>query len=320
MSRFYDLLKQASRSLHDPESETGMKDSAAVPTDVAELLGTVGAPDAGPADLPVTTLATSLAGGHGDLDRAMEGESRADVAANAGVGSRNGSFGIITDTQLDHSSRLLLHTADTMITEHYRLLRTQLLRRQAARMFRSLLIASAGPGEGKTVTLLNLGLAFAMLPSFRVLVVDGDLRRGTIGNWLGTKQDQAGFSDLLEGSVQLEQVVLKSEAIPISFTVRGTSAIPPPELLHSPRLKSSFQEMAERFDLVLVDSPPANLLTDAQLLAGMCDAVLLVARAFTTTQGALEEAASKLRAFHLVGTVLNGAASIGSPSGYRSYY
>jgi Mrp family chromosome partitioning ATPase len=96
--------------------------------------------------------------------------------------------------------------------------------------------------------------------------------------------------------------------------VRGNSELPPAELLHSSKLKSIFQELAARFDLILVDSPPTNLLTDAQLLASACDAVLLVARAFSTSQKALEEAAEQLRPFHMIGCVLNGG-----PSTRRSY-
>jgi Mrp family chromosome partitioning ATPase len=74
--------------------------------------------------------------------------------------------------------------------------------------------------------------------------------------------------------------------------------------------------MTEEFDLVLVDSPPVNLITDAQLLAGKCDAVLLIARAFSTTRTALEQAARELNAFRIIGTVLNGGTR---PNLYRRY-
>jgi Mrp family chromosome partitioning ATPase len=77
--------------------------------------------------------------------------------------------------------------------------------------------------------------------------------------------------------------------------------------------------MTEQFDLVLVDSPPANLVTDVQLLAANCDAVLLVARAFSTTRKAFEEAVHNLQPFRVIGTVLNGGTAKRSYR-YNEYY
>ena len=323
MSRFYDVLRQASRSLHAPPEKTGVEQSNDFPAEMADMLATGNEPGASQVDASPGSPAENesratgpLQGAEdwvgGDVARPMERTPAAPIP-------QNGSFGTSTNTRLDHKARLLSHAADSMIAEHYRLLRTQILQQQANRMFRTVLVTSAGPREGKTVTLLNLGLIFAMLPSFKVLVVDGDLRRGDMGKWLGLKKDHVGLSDLIEGSVQLEEAVLKSPEIPISFMVRGNSKLSPPELLHSPQLRTGLQEIAARFDLVLVDSPPTNLLTDAQLLASACDAVLLVVRAFMTSQKALEEAMQKLLAFRVIGSVLNGTAPTRPYYGY-SYH
>lgn len=318
MSRFYDVLRQASRSLHTPPEQ-----SNDLQAEVADMLATVNEPGASQVAPSQVSPAEKESRATGPLlgteDWVVEDVSRPTEEAPAAPIPRNGSFGTSTNTRLDHKARLLPHAADSMIVEHYRLLRTQILQQQANRMFRTVLVTSPGPREGKTVTLLNLGLIFAMLPSFKVLVVDGDLRRGDMGNWLGLKKDHVGLSDLIEGSVQLEEAVLKSPEIPISFLVRGSSKLSPAELLHSAQLRSGLEEMAARFDLVLVDSPPTNLLTDAQLLASACDAVLLVVRAFMTSQKALEEAMQKLLAFRVIGSVLNGTAPTRPYYGY-SYY
>jgi len=321
MSRFYDVLKQASRSLNTPQEKTGAEDSGGLPAEVVDMLATVNEPGA-------SQIADSQAGalekqscptGHAEDWVAEDVPQPTDDAPSVPI-HRNGSFGTSTDIRMDYKARLLSHTTDSMIVEHYRLLRTQVLQQQAAKNFRTLLVTSPGSGEGKTVTVLNLGLTFAMLPSFKVLVVEGDLRRGSMGKWFGINEDQPGLSNLVEGSVQLEEAVLKSGEIPFSFMVRGNSKLSAAELLHSPQLGTSLQEMATRYDLVIVDSPPANLVTDAQLLASACDAVLLVVRAFATSQKALEEATSKLLPFRVIGTVLNGASVIGPSYGYRGYY
>ena len=233
--------------------------------------------------------------------------------------SKNGSFGTPAAVALDKKARLIPHSVDPTLVEHYRILRTRILQRQKEKKFRSLLVTSPGPREGKTVTVLNLGLTFAMLPSFKVLVVDGDLRRGNLGEWLGVG-DRPGFSNLIAGKATLEEVVLKSEEISMDFIVRGNSEVSAGEILNSAQLPTYFRKMSERYDLVLVDSPPINLVTDAQLLSSCCDAALLVARAFSTTCKALEEANQILQQCRVIGTVLNGGTGFHSYRRYRSYY
>lgn len=219
----------------------------------------------------------------------------------------------------DPNARLITQAVDAAVVEHYRRLRTKILQQHAVKPFKSLLVASPSPQEGKTLTVLNLGLSFAMLPDFKVLVVDGDLRKGTIGKFLGADK-QPGLNDLMEGTVQLSDVILRCPDLPIHFVVRGNSKVPPAELLNSPNVAGLFRRMTEEFDLVLVDSPPVNLITDAQLLAGYSDAVLLIARAFSTTSKELEQAARELSTFRIIGTVLNGGTRAQLYRGYSGYY
>jgi Mrp family chromosome partitioning ATPase len=124
----------------------------------------------------------------------------------------------------------------------------------------------------------------------------------------------------MDGSAKLEDAVLKCDDIPLHFILRGNSKMPPAELLHSPQLGTQFRRICEQFDLVLVDSAPLNLVTDTQLLAGSCDAVLLVARAFSTTRKALEQAVQDLSPFRIIGTVLNGGPSSQNYRHYKGYY
>ena len=217
---------------------------------------------------------------------------------------------------IDKKARLIPNALDPIVVERYRMLRTKIMQEREQKPFKSLVIASANPQEGKTVTVFNLALSFAMLPSFRVLVVDGDMRRGTLGHWMGVDDNQLGLSNLLDGSAQLEDVVLRSPDLPMHFIVRGNSLVPD---LQSYHFHSHFRKMAEQFDLVLVDSPPVNAITDVQLLAGSCDAVLLVARAFSTSRKSFEQAVQNLQRFRLIGSVLN-AGSAQRAHSYDGYY
>jgi capsular exopolysaccharide synthesis family protein len=225
-------------------------------------------------------------------------------------------FGKEAKAGLDRNARLLPFAANATLADHYRRLRTKILQQREVKPFRSLVITSPSPQEGKTVTCTNLALSFSTLPNFKVLVIDGDLRRGTLGAWLGVSDDQLGLSDLFEGTAQLQDVVLKSDHLPMHFIVRGKSEV---NDLHQSHFGDHFRRLSEMYDLVLVDSPPVNLLADAQILAANCDAVLLVARAFSTTRKSLEKAAQELAPFRIIGSVLNAGVTQRS-SKYYGYY
>jgi capsular exopolysaccharide synthesis family protein len=226
-----------------------------------------------------------------------------------------GSIATSIHTAVDPTAHLIPHAVNVVIAEHYRRLRTKILQQQAEKPFKSVVVTSASPQEGKTVTVLNLGLSFAMLPSCRVLVVDGDLRKGTLGHWLGVDDTHQGLSNLIDGSAQLEDVLLRSNEIPMHFIVRGNSQVTD---LHDSQLDVHFRKMTEQYDLVLVDTPPVNLIADVQLLAGCCDAVLLIARAFSTTAKMFERAVQELAPFRIIGTVLN--AGMEPSARYRGDY
>ena len=230
-------------------------------------------------------------------------------------------MGVATDAVLDKRARLIPHAEEPVVLEHYRLLRTKIMQQRAEKMFQSLLVASADPKEGKTITTLNLAFTFAMLPSFKVLVVDGDIRAGNLSRLL-SGESLSGLSNLLDGSARLNETVRKSGQIPFWYVTCGNSQLPAPELLalESSRWPPLVKKMREHFDLILVDSPPVSLVADAQLLAAGCEAVLLVARAFYTSRESLKKASQDFRTSRVIGTVLNGSATEGSYRRYRNYY
>ena len=307
MSRLYQALKEATHFREAPDGTTG--------EGVWEALGIQGTADQAVPDVAEASEAVSA-----PPTAVLTMEAAAISPGAPAVGSVSapaiGLLGIATKVAVDRKARLLPNAVDPIVVERYRMLRTKILQERENRPFRSLVVTSANPQEGKTVTVLNLAMSFAMLPSFKVLVVDGDMRRGSLGEWLGVDPKQPGLSNLIDGSAQLEEVVLNSDDLPIHFIVRGNSQVSD---LHTSQFHSHFRKLVEQFDLVLVDSPPVNLVTDVQLWAASCDAVLLVARAFQTSRKALEEAVQNLQPFRVIGTVLN-AGTAKRPSRYSNYY
>jgi succinoglycan biosynthesis transport protein ExoP len=294
MSRVFDALLQAGRFRPDSGGATD-----------EELLQALGVNGAAAAPAPAVEIGAAALPPDAAQPAAADPENLPSVAAHV---------------NLYPSAHLIPQSSDPSILEYYRRVRTKMLQLQTDKPFRSLIVTSANPQEGKTVTTLNLAMSFAMLPSYRVLVVDGDLRRGTLGSWLGIgDDDHPGLSNLIDGSANLDDVILRSESVPMNFMVRGNSKVPAGELLHSPQLCSYLRTIAERFDLVLVDTPPVNLVADAHQLATCCEAVLLVARAFRTTRKAFEKAVQDVAPYRVIGTVLNAGTGARS-NGYYGYY
>jgi capsular exopolysaccharide synthesis family protein len=309
MSRLYEALKEARRNRENGNGQDhllkalnidGLDASSASAAPSVPLVSHNGYHSEPPSE-PPAALETAAT-------RETEVEERdpvADLATEAEAG-------------LDQKARLLPYAVNPAVVDHYRRLRTKILQQRQSKPFRSLLVTSAAPQEGKTVTVLNLALSFSTIPNFKVVVVDGDLRRGTLGSLLCVSDDHPGLSNLLDGSARLEDVVLKSDRVPMHFVVRGRTQTQVHDLLPS-CFSSHFQRLGEIYDLVLIDSPPANILADVQLLAANSDAVLLVARAFVTSRKSLEKAAQELAPFRIIGAVLN--AGLTQKAGhYYGYY
>jgi capsular exopolysaccharide synthesis family protein len=295
MSRFYQALREAS------------------------LAGTFGPEQIPQSSRPaVDPLAGSNAGGIHHAPLPAHARLEEELAA-ATAPPQRGLFRTSTKAKLDQHARVIPNGVDQAVVEHYRRLRTKLIQQQTAKPFRSVVVTSASLQEGKTVTVLNLGLSCAMVPDFKVLVVDGDIRRGSLGKWFGV-DDNRGLSNLIDGSAGLDEVILKADDLPVHFMARGNSPVSAAELLNSPHLGNCIQKISEYFSMVLIDSPPVNLVTDAQLLAGSCDAVLLVVRAFVSTRKALERTVQDLQAFRVLGTVLNCGTHTQKDGRYRGYY
>jgi capsular exopolysaccharide synthesis family protein len=308
MSRFYDLLKTAGGTDLLGSAMEAPSPSPALPDIELPLLE-----DPTPVDVraaaPTVAGIGSMAGLPHENDFLME--------ALTGRVEENRAKPI--SLVFPPNTPALSNAANGAILEHYRRLRTKILHMREARTFRTLVVTSPEPQDGKTVTTLNLALSFAMVPSFRIAVVDADLRRGSLSAAMGADEHQPGFSNLIEGSASLHDVIYHAEERGLYFVSRGDSKQSPSELLQSSRLAGACRRIGEEFDLVLMDSAPVNIVADTHLLVTHCDAVLLVARAFATTKKSLEKAVQELHHGRIIGTVLNGATRPRTYRGYKSY-
>ncbi len=159
------------------------------------------------------------------------------------------------------------------LAEAYRTLRSSVLLGWDASM-RRILLTSSQPQEGKTTLSLNLACSLAQLGR-RVLLIDGDMRRPDCHRHLGADQSP-GLSEYLRGEAEIDGVVRSTLAPGVSLIPAGRSTTAASDLLHSPRLESLLEQAAERFEHVVIDSPPALALSDARTLGRLVEAVVLV--------------------------------------------
>jgi polysaccharide biosynthesis transport protein len=165
-------------------------------------------------------------------------------------------------------------TIDPVAAEPYRVLHTNVNLGLAEQRTTALMVVSAGPGEGKSTTLYRLATVMAAAGE-RVLLIDGDLRRPSqhrLGGW----QRSPGLAELLAGGVAFEDVVQRADARGFDFVASGESAAFNVGVAHAARWRALLETLRGRYDKILVDSPPIIGVSDAAVLAGAVDGVLLV--------------------------------------------
>jgi succinoglycan biosynthesis transport protein ExoP len=204
--------------------------------------------------------------------------------------------------------------------EAYRSLRTSLQFAGQDRPLRSILVTSPNAGDGKTATTVNLAAVFAQAGA-RVVLVSGDLRRPGLSN-VFAPSEHGDLSSVLRGEQPLDRAVTPVPDLEGLYTLGARAADGnPTELLASPRMRHIVTELSQRFDLVLIDSPPVLPVADAIILSGYVDAVLLVTAAGQTRRAELRRTSQKLAqgGAPIVGAVLNKATGQGEYGSYDSY-
>ena len=196
--------------------------------------------------------------------------------------------------------------SDSPEAEPYRVLRTQILRQTVERQWNTLMVTSALPGEGKTMTAINLALTFARHFNRTVLLVDCDLKKPSVYKYLGLSGEQGLVDCLLDGK-PLDEVIVWPGIEKLTIISGGRAVIESAELLGSPRMKEILADMKGRYPdrYIILDGPPILTGADALVLIQMVDAVVTVVQSGKTPADDLREALEHVPADRLLGLVLN---------------
>lgn len=186
---------------------------------------------------------------------------------------------------------------------------------------RSIMVSSALPGEGKTFTAVNLALSLALEKDHAVLLVDGDVAKPNISQIFGAGSEPGLLDLLVDPARPLESVILSTDTPRLSLLSAGKQSEVATELLASARMRQVLEGL-ERLDshlLVVFDSPPILLTSEARVLASLFEQVVLVVRAGITQQQAVLDAVEAIGEKPGLRLILNQAARVGTAGSYYGH-
>jgi capsular exopolysaccharide synthesis family protein len=217
--------------------------------------------------------------------------------------------------------------------ESYRALRANISFSSIDQPVKTMVITSAAPREGKTTTVINLGIIMAQAGA-RVVVVDADFRRSTLHRflanglggqkpfWADANGARPGLSSLIAGHAGLNEVVVPTRFKDLALLPAGVTPPNPSELLGSDRMRGVLEQLSEQADYVLLDSPPCALYSDAVVLSRIADGVLYVLRSGSqdkVVQRRIHKQLEQAKA-RLLGVIFNSAEVEDDVSSYSYHY
>jgi len=206
----------------------------------------------------------------------------------------------------------------TNLLEEFRIIKRPLLKRAFAERgpkdnpANLIMITSSLPGEGKTYCAINLAMSIAMELDHTVLLVDADVARPSVLRTLGLPAQRGLMDILVDDALELPDVILRTNVDTLALLPAGTSSTSATELLASSTMAAMLTELANRYPdrIIIFDSPPLMLTTEARVLASHMGQIVVVVEAQTTTQHAVKESLQQLEGMSNVNLIYNKTRDI----------
>jgi len=217
---------------------------------------------------------------------------------------------------------ITLTEKDSPVSEEYRKLKAMVIKHTKRDVFRNLLmVTSSLSGEGKSITCLNLAVILAQEYNHTVLLIDADLRRPSLHEYLEVPQ-HAGLSDCLAGTVDLKDAIVMTGVPKLSLLTPGSRIANPVELLSSPRMRELLREVKSRYRdrYVIIDTPPLLPFAETHALSGMVDGILFVVKEGATSKKSIRDALDILTDAPVLGVVYNDVSAESLNGRYDYYY
>jgi capsular exopolysaccharide synthesis family protein len=229
-----------------------------------------------------------------------------------------GQFQSLIAAVPSHSPLVSLNAKESLAAEKFRFLGVRLRQMQQSRQLKKVLITSTIPQEGKSVVAANLACVLAFRPQQKTLLLEGDLRRPSLGELFGLP-GVPGICEYLQGDRELTASVYSVEGHNLWVFPAGTPPRNPLELMQSGRLSAMMDGLASWFDWIVIDSPPVLPLGDTSIWMRLADGVLLVVRHGTTEKEQLQRGLETIESEKLLGALLNGSTRTSRSHYYYTY-
>lgn len=230
-------------------------------------------------------------------------------------------LGVVPRVRISKGTGIVLQDhANSSAAEGFRALRAAIALIPGSSDRRSFLFTSSSPGDGKSFSSANFAAALAQ-HGLRTVILDADLRRPTLGTRFGIRGQ--GVSDYLKGAATVDEILHNSPFQNLFLVPGGSFTDAPSELLGNNRFPQLIKDLLRRFDRVVIDTPPVNVVSDALIIANLVDTVCLVLRADKTRRVAAKRSVQLLEmaSAHISGIVWNQAdRKMGGSSYYYYYY
>ncbi|WP_320175167.1 polysaccharide biosynthesis tyrosine autokinase [Maridesulfovibrio sp.] len=213
---------------------------------------------------------------------------------------------IVLDEMELAKNRILTKHSSSSFTDIYNLLRTQIFHRTKRKKHNVLMVTSAMPGEGKTITSINLAISIAREVDQFALLVDTDMRKPSIHKYLGIEVEK-GLTDHLLHDIPVPELLIKPGINKLSFLPAGEPIKGSTEILGSPKLQDLITEMKDRYPdrYVVFDCPDLLHAPDALVFSSYVDGIIFVVEAGKTSREYVQKALNLLEGRNIVGIVLN---------------
>jgi len=255
------------------------------------------------------------------IEEALEKASKLRESSSGNKWAVTGVPKNVENIKVDNPHLVTITQPDSPIAEEYRRLKSILIRETKTDFLNTIMVTSALDSEGKSLTSLNLAITMAQEIDHTILLIDADLRKPMIHEYLGINY-KYGLSDYLSRDVDFSEIIVKTGIgnmiiIPAGHTVENTV-----ELLSSEKMKTLIQEVKHRYmdRYIIIDTPPILPFADAISIGSLVDGVLFVVKEGRSPKKSIEDAMNLMKDLKILGVVFNCAHAENLDGHYSRYY
>lgn len=236
-------------------------------------------------------------------------EAEKDSASEESLSTQQKANIIKLPERVAHDKRIIHGVKEGKLVDYYKVLRTQIIQKMSRKNRKNILITSSVAGEGKTLTALNLAIAFSKAIDFSVLLVEADLKRPALQKYLRYSQSMRGLADYFLDDVPASELLVNPGIPKLDIIFAGRRIPDSSELLGSTKMKQLVEDLARLYEnsYVLFDMSSVHEFPDALVLTEFIDTVLFVVAAESTPLEKIISAQKKIKDRDLLGLVLNKA-------------